>query len=626
MGELEENEEQKMSRFLRGLNRGIANFVKLYPYTDFDTLCGLCLKIEAQGKSRYGASNVDNSRFKAWVEPDFSSKVGASSSSSVTVPKPVSTLAPNPSPKTTSVPRETSLSKVRCFKCQGFGHYQNACPNKRVVTLRETISVQDELLDEKEKERLGDIFNFDECEDGEEEVESYDAPNYDTNLVLRTLQAKTVSSDSEQRGQIFLTKCHVKDKWCSLIIDGGICTNAASSEMVTKLGLTTTAHPSPYELYWLEDGRKVRVSKQVRVGLTMGSYNDEILCDVIPMDACHVLLGRPWQFDRDVIHHGRTNEYELRDKGKRIVLKSMSSQAIREMSTSRGKKPNLSAFSSKREIEHDVIGVRADLNKSPCAKVRPKVATDTDREVLPKFPQGNNGVKDCEVKECTSEAPRVENSPKKQEGMATKSTNIATDKLEMSPGKSKDKNSSSPEKQASGAAAAENLKIKNTPQKPSDVTIDKEVCGSPITVETPVSPTGTNSKSSNSGKKSQPSTPHIARKLLDEEDNWSMTSSASARTTRTRTTVPVAPTFTISDRSEKRKEYYSKLEEKRKALEAEKREYEARTKEEEEALIFSALLLIILLNEFDSYYLEVLRHILCRQIIDYSQMSACFFR
>ncbi|KAK9735269.1 hypothetical protein RND81_04G195000 [Saponaria officinalis] len=233
----------------------------------------------------------------------------------------------------------------------------------------------------------------------------------------------------------------------------------------------------------------------------------------------------------------------------------------------------------------DVIGVRADLNKSPYAKVRPKVATDTDREVLPKSPEGNNGVKDCEVKECTSEAPRAENSPEKQEGMATKSTNIATEKLEMSPGKSEDKKSSSPEKQSSGAAAAENLKIKNTPQKPSDVTIDKEVCGSPIAVETPVSPTGTNSKSPNSGKKSQPSTPHVARKLLDEEDNWSMTSSASVRTTRSRTTVPVAPTFTISDRLEKRKEYYSKLEEKRKALEAEKREYEARTKEEEEAAI-----------------------------------------
>ncbi|KAL9225500.1 hypothetical protein vseg_001416 [Gypsophila vaccaria] len=234
----------------------------------------------------------------------------------------------------------------------------------------------------------------------------------------------------------------------------------------------------------------------------------------------------------------------------------------------------------------DVTGARSELNKSPYAKVRPKVATDTDQEVSQKLPDGNNEVKDCEVKECTSEAPRAQNTSEKQEGVATKSTNSESEKLEMGPGKSEDQKSNSPEKQSSGAAAAaENVKTKNTPQKPSDVTVDKEVCKSPIAVETPVSPTGQNSKSPDSGKKSQPSTPHVPRKLLDEDDNWSMTSSASVRTTRSRTTVPVAPTFTISDRLEKRKEYYSKLEEKRKALEAEKQEYEARTKEEEEAAI-----------------------------------------
>jgi hypothetical protein len=26
----------------------------------------------------------------------------------------------------------------------------------------------------------------------------------------------------------------------------------------------------------------------------MGEYRDKVLCDVIPMDVCHVLLGRPW--------------------------------------------------------------------------------------------------------------------------------------------------------------------------------------------------------------------------------------------------------------------------------------------------------------------------------------------
>ncbi|XP_074298833.1 uncharacterized protein LOC141629786 [Silene latifolia] len=103
--------------------------------------------------------------------------------------------------------------------------------------------------------------------------------------------------------------------------------------MVSKLGLVTTKHPHPYELHCLDDGSSVKVTKQARVGLVMGSYVDEVLCDVIPMDACHILLGRPWQYDRDVLHRGRSNEYELKDKGKRIVLKPMSPQAVRALGT-----------------------------------------------------------------------------------------------------------------------------------------------------------------------------------------------------------------------------------------------------------------------------------------------------
>uniref|UniRef100_A0A2N9IQ73 Retrotransposon gag domain-containing protein n=1 Tax=Fagus sylvatica TaxID=28930 RepID=A0A2N9IQ73_FAGSY len=36
-------------------------------------------------------------------------------------------------------------------------------------------------------------------------------------------------------------------------------------------------------------------------------YKDEVLCDVVPMHAGHILLGRPWQFDRKVTHDGFKN-------------------------------------------------------------------------------------------------------------------------------------------------------------------------------------------------------------------------------------------------------------------------------------------------------------------------------
>nr|GEY93418.1 hypothetical protein [Tanacetum cinerariifolium] len=55
------------------------------------------------------------------------------------------------------------------------------------------------------------------------------------------------------------------------------------------------------------------------------SYEDQIWCDVIPMDACHVLLGRPWLIDRRVMHDGYKNTYFFNHNDRRIFLTPMSS-------------------------------------------------------------------------------------------------------------------------------------------------------------------------------------------------------------------------------------------------------------------------------------------------------------
>jgi hypothetical protein len=34
------------------------------------------------------------------------------------------------------------------------------------------------------------------------------------------------------------------------------------------------------------------------------------------MDVCHILLGKPWQYDRNVFHDGRMNTYTLEKDGK----------------------------------------------------------------------------------------------------------------------------------------------------------------------------------------------------------------------------------------------------------------------------------------------------------------------
>jgi hypothetical protein len=98
-----------------------------------------------------------------------------------------------------------------------------------------------------------------------------------------------------QRNNLFRTTCKMKDRVCKVIIDSGSTDNLVSTEMVEKLELETTAHPTPYKVSWLQKGHQVTVTQQCLVNFKIGGYRDEILCDVIPMDVCHVLLGRPWQ-------------------------------------------------------------------------------------------------------------------------------------------------------------------------------------------------------------------------------------------------------------------------------------------------------------------------------------------
>jgi len=42
------------------------------------------------------------------------------------------------------------------------------------------------------------------------------------------------------------------------------------------------------------------------------------------MDACHILLGHPWMYDRKVMHNGFLNTYSFFKGGKRITLTPLS--------------------------------------------------------------------------------------------------------------------------------------------------------------------------------------------------------------------------------------------------------------------------------------------------------------
>nr|KYP76514.1 hypothetical protein KK1_020759 [Cajanus cajan] len=127
-------------------------------------------------------------------------------------------------------------------------------------------------------------------------------------MVKRLLGSQPCPTSLSQRENIFHTRCLVAKRTCSLIVDSGSCSNCCSTRLVNKLALTTIPHPQPYKLHWLNEGEELEVNQQVKVKFSIGDYKDKVLCDVIPMEACHILLGRPWQFDKHTIHDGLTNK------------------------------------------------------------------------------------------------------------------------------------------------------------------------------------------------------------------------------------------------------------------------------------------------------------------------------
>jgi hypothetical protein len=59
---------------------------------------------------------------------------------------------------------------------------------------------------------------------------------------------------SVQRTRLFRISCKTKDMVCKVIIDSDSTNNLVSTDMVEKLELETTDHPSPYRVSWLQKG------------------------------------------------------------------------------------------------------------------------------------------------------------------------------------------------------------------------------------------------------------------------------------------------------------------------------------------------------------------------------------
>ncbi|KAK9690448.1 hypothetical protein RND81_09G128300 [Saponaria officinalis] len=277
--EIQERTEQKIARFLEGLDGRISDKVRLQPLWSFDEVVRLAQRVEKQGKSRSMQHKTPLKTPSPWRQyltlrsDQFEKEDKRSDKGKEVINTPMR--------------KNAGDLRRKCYQCQGYGHISRECPTKKNLT----------LMDIQEMEAQGEILidSSDETEDTEGKNEVIVPLDEGAALVVcRVMHSYPTPLEEEQRQQIFQTRCTVMGKICHVLVDSGSCTNAASTVLVEKLQLPTLEHPQPYKLRWLSRGTEVQVDKHVLLPFSIGkSYNDQILCDVVPMDACHILLGRP---------------------------------------------------------------------------------------------------------------------------------------------------------------------------------------------------------------------------------------------------------------------------------------------------------------------------------------------
>ncbi|KAK1595679.1 hypothetical protein QYE76_007996, partial [Lolium multiflorum] len=325
---IQESENQTIARFFNGLNYPVKRIVEFQQYSNMVELVHQASKAERQVNEDIKYSKSKQYFASKLATPTPTTSVKPSASSTTSKQPTIQSRMKQTVTSTASSKASTGPSNVTCFKCGTQGHKSFECKNTKVMITMENGDI--ETLSEGEYEALvqaavANEEDYDE-ESGEDPLLCIHDPS--PSLVVTRVLTTQPQAMEDQRCNIFQTRAGIGGKSIKVIIDGGSCHNLASTELCEKLNLTLRKHPHPYHVQWLSDKGNVKIQHTVTINFKIGPYEDTIECDVVPMTVCHMLLGRPWQFDKKAIHDGYSNAYTFTVKDKKFELRPMTPSQI----------------------------------------------------------------------------------------------------------------------------------------------------------------------------------------------------------------------------------------------------------------------------------------------------------
>ncbi|GKA78117.1 transposon ty3-I gag-pol polyprotein, partial [Tanacetum coccineum] len=280
--DLSETESQQVTRYINGLRPEIQDRISLVPVYTLDDAYNLAIRAENQ--------LAKNNRSTLFPSTNRNNK--STSTNSYARPEKSSSTNPYARPVI-----------GKCFKCGAPGHRSSEC---RATGGKVNLTTREDDYDEGEEERFYEEIKTDVC---------HSADELDGNLY----------ADDEYSLRVF-----------DVIIDSGSTENIVSRDIVQRLKIPTEKHPNLYRIGWIKSVGEIKVTERCKIPFEIGKYKDEVTYDIVDMDACHILLGRPWEYDVNAIHRGKENTYSFIINGVKKVLvllidknKSKDSEASR---------------------------------------------------------------------------------------------------------------------------------------------------------------------------------------------------------------------------------------------------------------------------------------------------------